>query len=44
MKLQLRLVAPAPARNDDDRLLDMEAVAATLGVPVAHARDLGAPW
>ena len=36
-----RLVAPAPPKADGDRLLDMEAVAAALGVPVSHARELG---
>ena len=42
VKLQLRLVAPAPAaRTDEDRLVDMEEVARVLGVPVAHARELG---
>ena len=36
-----RLTMPAPARADADHLLDMEAVAAALAVPLAHARELG---
>jgi len=41
VKLALRLVAPAAAKPDDDRLVDMDEVARVLGVPVAHARELG---
>ncbi len=36
-----RLHAPNGRAANDDRLLDMHAVAAVLGVPVAHAREMG---
>jgi len=36
-----RLVAPAPARTDEDRLVDMDEVARLLDVPVTQARELG---
>jgi len=41
VKLALRLVAPAPASSEGDRLVDMGEVARVLDVPVAHARELG---
>lgn len=34
-------LSPAPAAPEADRLVDMDEVARVLGVPVAHARELG---